>query len=164
MAFTVAAIAGCTVDPAAGCVTSVALVNERAEISVELTEASAQSQLGGRVIALFATDYDQEGLTGLGRQPELAPDGNLLWLDVGDPRGESGPLTLGPGDVVEFGAGDPPITASHWTPTRIDTFFGNATGTVTVRQLTDTVCVDLDLTSDEFTVTGTVTAPLDVAP
>lgn len=146
------------------CVTSVRLVNERAGIDTLLTEATAQSQLGGRVIALFVTDYPQEGLTALGRQPELTEHGNLVWIDIGDPRGESDPLALEPGDVVDFGAAEPLVTASHWTATRFDGMFANAAGSVTVRDIDDVVCVDVQLQSDEISVAGTINAPLIVAP
>lgn len=161
----VAVMTGCAPGGAgAACTTALSLVNERAGVEALLTESSAQSQLDGRVIALFATDYPQAGLTGLGRQPELSAGGNLVWIDLGDPRGDGDALALQVGDVIEVGSGDVPITASHWTPERFDGLFGNATGTVDIRQLGESICVDLALTSDEFSVSGTISAPLEVAP
>lgn len=151
-------------DASASCVTSVRLLNERAAVDVELTEASAQSQLNGSLIALFATDYPQEGLTGLGRQPELVPDGNLVWIDLGDPRGTAEPLQLQPGIVVELGAGEPHITASHWTVTRFDMLAAQARGVVEVQSIGESICVSVDLASDEFSVVGTISAPLEIAP
>ena len=160
----VAALAGCTAGSGPTCTTSITLVNDRADGAVELSNASAQLQLDGRVIALFATDYAQDGLTAPGRQPEMAPEGTLLWIDLGDPSGMGEPLSLAAGDSVEFGAGDPPIIASHWTPERFDMLAPDATGTVEVRQLGESVCVDVDLQGDAFTVSGTISAPLDFAP
>jgi len=145
----------------AECVTELTLTNARLGVDAVLTYSSAQSQLGGGLVALFATDYSQEGLTALGRHPEVAPGGNLVWIDLGDPLNPEQFAPLSAGDRLEVDSADSaPITASHWTDTRFDGLFSERAGEVIVRERGDTICVDVRLMSGEFSVVGTISADL----
>lgn len=152
-----------TSEPGAAldCPTSLEVTTPAGEMFT-LTSANIQWTYGDRVFTVFAADFAIEDHEVAGRPPDFpTAEGNLVWIDVGDPREESDPLPLDSGTTVTLpGSGSMIVAASLITAHRMDPLFGEQTGSIEFLQLTDEACLAIDVTVDGVQIRGTATGPI----